>query len=556
MSAEEHFDAVIVGSGFGGSVTAQRLAEAGRSVLVLERGQPHPPGSFARTPHDMRTNFWAPGDELYGLFELWGFGGLDIVVSSGLGGGSLIYANVLLRKDARTFVRDDLADGGHESWPLTRADLEPHYDRVEALLRPQRYPLEYEPYASTGKTRAMLEAAERLGLPVELPPLAIEFAANGAPAPGQPILGEPNVHGAPRSTCRLCGECNLGCNYGSKSTLDLTILSAASRAGAEIRTCCEVHGLEPLARGYRVAYRQHRAARAGHPSHLLDDSDEAERVVSAERVVLAAGAVGTPRLLLTNRATLPRLSPALGTRVSGNGDYLGFVRNCRGPDGEWRYLEPSVGPVITASIHVDEDRSAAGRGFYIQDAGAPAFADWLWQELEAPGDVWRARRLLLRRLIDRLRGRRDTQGSELAARLFGDTHTSAAMMPLLAMGRDIPNGRYRVLGERFELDWSAEPSDDYYDALRDAMRSVAEAMGGHFVSDPLDRLGRAISVHPVGGCPMADNPRHGVVDPWGRVYGHPGLWIADGSVMPGPVGPNPSLTIAALADRFSEAMLA
>jgi cholesterol oxidase len=126
----ERFDAVVVGSGFGGSVATQRLAEAGLSVCLLERGKPYPPGSFARTPREMRTNFWDPTQGLFGLFDLWSFRGLDALVSSGLGGGSLIYANVLLRKDERWFVHEDLDRGGFELWPITRDDLEPHYDRV------------------------------------------------------------------------------------------------------------------------------------------------------------------------------------------------------------------------------------------------------------------------------------------------------------------------------------------------------------------------------------------------------------------------------------------
>jgi cholesterol oxidase len=253
------------------------------------------------------------------------------------------------------------------------------------------------------------------------------------------------------------------------------------------------------------------------------------------------------------------LSPALGRRRSANGDYLALVRNCRVRDergkDQWRYLDPSHGPVITASIHVEEERSVSGRGYYLQDAGAPAFAEWLWHELEIPSDLWRVRRKMLRRLSDRLRGRRDTHQSDVVAALFGDAHTSAAMMPLLAMGRDVPDGRLRLEGDRLELDWSVRPSNDYYDGVRDSLDELAAALGGDLKKDPLDRRSRAVTVHPVGGCAMAVDPRRGVVDPWGRVHGYPGLWIADGSVMPGPVGPNPSFTIAALADRFADAMI-
>jgi cholesterol oxidase len=552
VPGDEHFDAIVVGTGFGGSVTAMRLAQAGRSVLVLERGQPYPPGS------------WKPDGGIYGLFDLWNFDHLDVILSSGLGGGSLIYANVMLRKDESTFVREDLADGGYENWPVTRPDLEPHYDAFEAVQRPEPFPLESgEPYSGVGKTRAMQDAAAAMGLPCELPPLAVTFAADGGePVPGIPIPGgEQNLHGVPRSTCRLCGECDLGCNYGSKNTLDLTCLSEAKRSGAELRTCCEVRTITPResAAGYVVGYRQHVAARDGHPEELLDPSEEQQRTVTAEHVVLCAGTIGSTHLLLRNRAVLPRLSPALGTRISGNGDHLAILRNCREPPQEgaraWRYLDPSHGPVITASVHVDESRSACGRGYYMQDAGAPVFAEWLWHLSEMPADLWRARRSIEHSLLDRMRGRRDSHEELVSAEDFGDAHVSAAMMPMLTMGRDIPNGRMRLRGGDVELDWSDEPNRSYNESVASSLKDLARALSGELLADPIGLVGREATVHPVGGCGMAVDPRQGVVDPWGRVHGHPGLWVADGSVMPGPVGPNPSFTIAALADRFADAML-
>ncbi len=128
---EEHFHVVVVGSGFGGAVSAYRLAPTRTRtwcVLVLERGQPYPPGSFPRTPRQMREAFWDPGTGKHGLYEYWRFKDLDMMCASGLGGGSLIYSNVMIPKDRGTFVKEDLADGGRESWPFDREELEPHYD--------------------------------------------------------------------------------------------------------------------------------------------------------------------------------------------------------------------------------------------------------------------------------------------------------------------------------------------------------------------------------------------------------------------------------------------
>ena len=552
MTVEE-WDTVVVGSGFGGSVVAHRLAEKRAGVLVLERGQPYPPGSFPRTPREFGQGFWDPKQALHGLFEVWHFRGLDMICASGLGGGSLIYANVMLRKDADSFVREDLGAGGREDWPITRKQLDDHYDHVEAMQAPQRFPSGVEPYASVGKARAMREAAAALGLEAEAPQLAVLFApdAAGAPVPGAPV---PNgdLHGRPRSTCRLCGECDIGCNFGAKNTLDFTYLSAAKANDATIRTCCEVRTIEPLdddgQRGYRVGYVQHLPAREGHQRDLLDPTDEPWRTLVARRVVLAAGAVGTPRLLLANRASLPRLSPRLGTRVSANGDAIVWLKDARLP-----YLDPSRGPVITTSVTVPDGRSASGRGHRIQDAGAPVLGDWFWELLELPKLPWRLRRLIARMIYERFTRRRDTNMSaELAS---GISDAPARLLPLLGMGRDIPDGRYVLDGERLDLDWSPAPSKEYYDALRESFGEVADALGGKILKRPKGPLNRTRTVHPLGGCPMGDDPRSGVVDPLGRVFGFENLYVVDGSAMPGPVGPNPSFTIAAFADRVAEGIL-
>ena len=236
--ANEHFEAVVVGSGFGGSVTAYRLAEAGHSVCLLERGKAFPPNSFPRSPLGMKSQFWDPSEGLHGMFNMWSFDNIDAICASGLGGGSLIYANVLLRKDEDWFVKEEPGHGswkgGYEHWPVTRSDLDPHYDRVEKMMNVQKFPLEQSPYDRNRKVLAYRDAAQALGLDWRLVNLAVTFANDGLPAvPGEPIKeARENYHGRTRLTCRLCGECDIGCNYGAKNTLDYTYLSAAERAGA------------------------------------------------------------------------------------------------------------------------------------------------------------------------------------------------------------------------------------------------------------------------------------------------------------------------------------
>jgi len=564
MTDAEHFDAIVVGSGFGGSVTSYRLAEAGLDVCVLERGKAYPPGSFPRAPHEMKENFWDPSDGLYGMFDLWSFDDFEALVSSGLGGGSLIYANVLLRKDPEWFVREDPTGEGHEPWPVSREDLDPHYDRVEDMMNAQTYPAEEEPYRSTPKTQAFKEAAEDLGLDWERPPLAVTFHNDGeAPEPGAPI-DEPagNLHGRPRQTCRLCGECDIGCNYGSKNTLDYNYLSAAERAGADLRTLHEVRSFRPLdgGSGYEVTYVEHDPNRS---DPTPDNRHLNGQQMTADRLILSAGTLGSTHLMLNNREHLSGVSPALGSRFCGNGDLLGFAIDAEEPDPvnggtRPRDLNPNKGPVITSTIRVgdllDEDGDGqSGRGFYLQDAGYPSFLSWIVET----GDVGSAFARLLRfgrQLVSaRLHG--DTNLSDELATLLGGGF-SKSTMPLLGMGRDVPNGQMNVDEQgRLHNDWRQRASHDYFERLKQTMENVAHAMGADFVINPTWFWKRVITVHALGGNPMGRNEERGVVNQYGEVYNNPGLYVADGSIMPGPVGPNPSLTIAAMADRIADHIL-
>lgn len=560
MPQPEHVDAVVVGSGFGGAVSACRLAEAGQDVVVLERGKPYPPGSFPRGPRGVAGNLWDPSEGLHGMFDVWSFEGLEALVSSGLGGGSLIYANVLIRKDPAWFVSDE-----HEHWPVGYAELEAHYERVERRLGATPYPLEHEPYATTPKTRAFRGAALDLGADWFLPDLAVTFApAPGeAPVPGEPIREtRPNLHGRTRVTCRLVGECDIGCNAGAKNSLDFNYLTDAWHAGADIRTRCEVRAFEPGERGgWVVHYVEHDPAAEGSPT---ETGSLPRRTITADRLVLAAGTLGTTYLLLRNCAALPGLSPALGTHFSGNGDLLTFAVRCAERDGAGarkpRYVDPAFGPVITSAIRVPDAADgdgATGRGFYLEDAGVPEFATWLLQAADTPRVLSRLAPSVASRLVRRLLRRdHDTNLSSELAAAFGDCGLSSGVLPLLGMGRDVPDGRMRLDHGRLQVDWRKHgASAEYFDRVREFSREIAGRLGGEFLDNMLWRLNRVITVHALGGAPMGRSREEGVVDACGEVFGYPGLHIADGSVMPGPVGANPSLTIAALADHFADAIL-
>ena len=552
MTPDSHYDAIVVGSGFGGSVTAYRLAEAGRRVLVLERGRPYPPGSFTRSPYRARESFWDPPRGLTGMYHYWSFRGIDSLVSAGLGGGSLIYANVFIRKDENWFVKEDVNDGGYEYWPVSRADLDPHYDNVEKVIPLQRFPVDHEPYASTPKTVAFKEAVSALGLEHFHPQLAVTFANEGRPpVPGEAIHEElENLHGRTRTTCQMCGECDVGCNYGAKNTLDYTYLTHAKHAGAEIRTLCDVRAFEPReGGGYALEY-----ADLG-----IDPSTPVKVTLSCDHLVLSAGTLGTTELLLRNRGAFPRISRKLGTRFCGNGDLLTVILNTsRMTDGVKtpRTIDAGYGPVITTTARMPgAEDGGTGRGFYLQDAGYPQHLAWVLHAISAPQQLWRWRKAGMYLVKNWLKGTPDTDVTAEIADLMLPGALSSGGLPLLGMGRDVPDGKLFLRNGRLDTTWKRKASDAYFERLRTTSRDFADALGGRFADNPLWFLRRVITVHPLGGAPMGRDPNEGVVDPWGNVYGYPGLHIADGSVMPGPTGPNPSFTIAALADRFADQII-
>lgn len=545
MEIQGEFDCVVVGSGFGGSVLALRLAQAGRSVLVLERGRSYPPGEFPRSPLQASINFWDPQKNLYGLYDIWSFRHFDSVVSSGLGGGSLIYANVLLRKPENWFPK---TGPGGESWPITRADLDSYYATVENELGRATIPNQVP------KMRDFEAAAKKANMAWEPAPLAVSFSPPGQPF-GLPV-GVPadNLHGAARTTCRMCGQCDVGCNYGSKNTLDLTYLSKAdAHPNAEIKTLHEVWGIAPIdggANGYWVDCVRHQPP---HPPWERDKEPVGTNVrYRAKTLVIAAGALGSTYLLLRNRMALPNLSHHLGTRFSGNGDYLGFFR------GNPNNFAASDGPVITSYVQgpdaLDGDPGAT-RGYVLQDGGYPALVEWIAETAGLPplARVARVAAHLLKAHLFAARPRTEVSSALSAA--IGSSRRSRGTLAMLGFGRDLPEGVMSLNGKDLEIAWNMTFSNPVFRPMEKAMGAIADGLGVRFHSGPSSMLSRMITVHPLGGCPMACTADGGVVDSHGGVFNYPNLFVMDGSVMPGPVGVNPSLTIAAVAERSADVIV-
>ena len=506
------YDAIVVGSGFGGGIAACRLAEAGQRVCVLERGQRFGRDDFPDTPTDLPDLLFHERVNPGGLFDVRMMRDLTVITAAGVGGGSLVYANVQLRAPADVFERD---------WPaaITRTELDPWYARTEEALDPKTTPTE----PRLPKVAAFAAAARGAGREAELLPIAVHF-------------GESRRHpfsGVAQEGCQNLARCDIGCPLHAKNTVDITYIARAEAHGAEVRPLHLVTGLKPPSRPgarWRVAFR--------------DLKEGTSDTVEAATVVLAAGTLGSPRLLLSNRRRLPALSQALGTRFSGNGDALGIAFDPRAPGV--RGARNDYGPVMTSRLDFAERR------LMVADGGLPADFEVLLDVARGIDVIRGWRRWLLRMRAAFLTAGWSDQAMRPRDLRLRERRSDEDALVFLMIGRDAADGRMRLtpLLRRFDIRWSKAGSAQLFSDLeRTATELSAAADATPFYALDGGPLGSFMTVHPLGGCPMADDAQRGVVDDVGRVHGYPGLRVLDGSIVPTALGVNPSKTIAALAER-------
>lgn len=508
-----NFDAVVIGSGYGGSVSAHRLAEAGLKVAVLETGYDH------KAPHIPRgeASEWNPARGHFGPHTVTHLS-KDVTAWTGtaLGGGSIVNAAVMIRKD------------NFENWPgdITRTTLDPYYDRAERMLEATVYPFrEQGPYGDTKKSHLMIKAGERLGVSTVTPPVAITYLKPGE-AVGTVRL---NSHGAEQQGCRRCGECSLpGCNYQAKNSLDFNYLFAAKmRHGAQIFTGHKVDKIEPLIGG-------------GYLVTTVDSKSGAQRRFHAKIVVVCAGSVGSSELLLRNKElhnTLPALSERLGMQYTTNGTFIGFVVRAK------QDVDPSGGPEITAGLDFNGP-DGVNQGHLMFDG---SFRGFSYDTFYVTGRLVRLRKLMIKLI---------SGGFQLAEKV--KLVEPATTLPLLVIGRDNAVGRF-TLDKRGRITTDLNPQDNrsFYKRANKHLRSFTKAMGTRFMRFPLWSLQSKIDVpHNLGGVPMGNSAADGVVDHCGRVFGYDNLLVLDGSIIPATMGANPALTIAALAERSMERVIA
>jgi cholesterol oxidase len=521
---EQRFDVIVVGSGFGGAVAACRLAEAGARVLVLERGRRWARPDYPRAPGDAWLFEHDRPAAKNGWLDLRLFKGMVVAQGAGVGGGSLTYSSVVMEATPERFV---------EGWPpeITFEGLAPYYAKVGRMLGVRPIP-KNQP---TSRHTLMRRAAERLGYADRFRslPLALSFDERWSYDLADPLDARhsrpfTNAQGQPQGTCVHLGNCDIGCDVQAKNVLDQNYIPAAERAGAEIRPLHRVRVVRPEGTGYQIVYDR------------IADGRLVPGTVSAGRVVLAAGSLGSTELLLRCRdqyRTLPDVSRQLGAGWSANANVL--TPDHYGPDAQVRQ---GIGPTISGAIDF-MDGDADGHRYIVEDDGFP---NVLFNALRAKRGIgllsWALRRHLRRGL---------NEGNPLGH-----------VMVWLGAGVDAGDGRLR-LGRRWLLPWKTDLTLDWdvtrtrpvIEAILAMHRRLSEAGGGR-LQVPLywTLLKALVTVHPLGGCRTGRSRDDGVVDHTGQVYGYPNLFVCDGATIPRPIGHNPSMTIAALTERAAELM--
>lgn len=508
-------DFLVVGSGFGGAVSALRLVQKGYSVVVLEQGRRWRPEDFPRTNWSVGDYLWLPRLGFHGIQVLSFFRHVTVLHGRGVGGGSLVYANTLVRPDAEVLSGPDW---GGENW---NGRLEPHYREARRMLGAT-------PSPGVGRADELLReiGRELRGEDTfRVHDLGIWFGEAGVEVPDPYFGGE----GPPRTGCTRCGACMIGCRVGAKNTLDRNYLWLAEGLGVRIVPETLAVELREVAGGYEV---ESRSLDPGRPP----------RTWRVRKLVVSGGVVGTVKLLLRSRAHggLSRLSGQLGRWVRTNSE---AILAADAPRGGESWVDHAA---ITSGVQVDERTHIEMVRF---NEGSDALF-WLTAPLPSgrrsvPGVV-RLLGALLRHPVRSLAGlwpagRARRTAIVLAMQSTGGHLTLEYRRGWWGLGR--PRLATRVPpGEAPPV-----PSIPVADEVA---RRLAKAMGGAaWTTWPDVALGAPVTAHILGGCRMGAGPEQGVVDFGGVAFGHPGLYVVDGSIVPANLGVNPSLTITALAEH-------
>lgn len=515
----EHWDFIIIGSGFGGSVSALRLVEKGYRVLLLEKGKRFQPKDFAKNNWDLKRWMWMPGMGMHGIFQMSFLQHVTVMHGVGVGGGSLVYANTL------PVPKDDFFEA--DSWGHLaewKDELAPHYATAKKMLGAATNPRE------TTADKVLKQIAKDIGREdaFHMTDVAVHFGPPGKTVPDPYFDGE----GPERVGCTFCGACMTGCRVGAKNTLDRNYLYLAEKKGLTLLAETEVTAVRPRdGGGYRVE-----AARSLGP---LRRSVQ----FTAERVIFAGGVMGTMPLLLAMRAdqkALPRLSERLGTAVRTNSESLiGVIA----PDHEEAL---SKGVAITSILHTDDHshiepvRYGNGSGFF-RTMVLPA------AQGQKPADRLKAMIQSFLKQPKRWAKAFITEDFARQSQVMLYMRTLEGTLNV-RLGRSVLTGFRKGLVTELE-DPDNAPQANIPEALELAER-FAEKVGGVTATLLTETiLGVPSTAHILGGACMGTSAADGVINHRHEVFGYPGLYVIDGSAVSANPGVNPSLTITALAER-------
>jgi cholesterol oxidase len=540
VETPDHVDVIVIGSGFGGSVAALRLVEKGYSVAVMEAGRRFADDEFAKTSWSLKKFFWAPALGLLGIQRIHLLNDVLILAGAGVGGGSLVYANTLYRPASDAFFND--RQWAHiTDW---KSELDAYYDQASRMLGVAINP------TITPADEILQKVAADMGVPdsFHLTPVGVYFGEGAGIEAPDPYFGGA---GPARRGCTECGECMTGCRHNAKNTLVKNYLHLAESAGAVVHPLTTVTRVELRASadagaavgggdgggdgatgsgGYTVTTRRTGKGR------------RTERTITADHVIVAAGAWGTQQLLHRMKAEghLPGISDRLGELTRTNSEALGgastALKNSHGVD-------MTRGVAITSSIHPNEythvEPCRYGHGsnalallatLVVPGGGrAPRWLLWLGQMLRHPGRV--------------------------GSMVFGIGNWSRrSIVGLVMQNRDnsitVRAGRGPFGGFKLRSrQGHGAPNPTYIPEANETYELMAKHMNGFAQSGVSEVFDVPMTAHFMGGCPIGDSALTGVVDPYHRLYGHEGLHVVDGAAISANLGVNPSLTITAQAER-------
>lgn len=518
---KESYDVVVIGSGFGGAINACRLAEAGHSVCILERGKRWGKKDFPRTIGQVSKSFW--NDKDLGLLDYRIFKKIDVIQASGVGGGSLVYFNVHERARPEIFELP--------GWPagVKRHTLDPFYDKAKYML--DAVPLTPpEDRDLPGRTTTLLDGGTKLGKN----PRLMDIAVYTGPDRNNPHSG------LPQEACVYCGNCMLGCHVHAKNTLDLNYIPVAEQHGAEVFPLHKATNIEPLDDGgYRVSFRHFNPANEG---------EYTEGSVAGKKVIVSAGSLGSTELLLVCRDkhnSLPNLSGMLGKRWSGNGDFL-----LAGTFNVDRDVDPGNGPSITSGF----DCSTESNKIFVQDLGFPDPFLWYLEGALPLPSRWEQIKTALKIYIFRVLGLSKASAFTVGMDKLFRGGITTRFLPYLGMGTDAGDGEMKLSDGNIDIVWSHKNSKKMFREMEDTLEGISEKLGGDYKTSllwkwPIDKL---LTAHPLGGCIMGETVEKGVVNEFGEVWNYPNLYVADGSIIPTALAINPSATICALSERIAD----